>query len=159
MEVADDIIITNKGRVEQMGTPLEIYKTPDTPFVAQFIGESNVIADYTILKGYSFDTTKNSRSAILRPEFVEIAANEDEILTPLAAEHGIVRSVFFRGSNIQINVEIKGEIITGYRNLEKTPVNVGDEVLVLIHRVYSFYENKAFVVENSIKSAVESPVI
>ena len=37
---------TAKGRVEQMGTPTEIYKNPKTPFVAQFIGESAVIADY-----------------------------------------------------------------------------------------------------------------
>ena len=34
---------TAKGRVEQMGTPTEIYKNPKTPFVAQFIGESAVI--------------------------------------------------------------------------------------------------------------------
>ena len=38
VEVADEIIITNHGHIEQMGTPMEIYKSPDTPFVAQFIG-------------------------------------------------------------------------------------------------------------------------
>ena len=43
---------TAKGRVEQMGTPTEIYKNPKTPFVAQFIGESAVIADYDRLKGF-----------------------------------------------------------------------------------------------------------
>ena len=46
IEVADEIIITNEGRVEQMGDPVEIYLHPKTPFVAQFIGESAVIADY-----------------------------------------------------------------------------------------------------------------
>jgi len=46
VEVADEIIVTNQGRVEQMGTPTEIYKNPKTPFVAQFIGESAVITDY-----------------------------------------------------------------------------------------------------------------
>ena len=38
VEVADEIIITNHGKIEQMGTPSQIYKSPDTPFVAQFIG-------------------------------------------------------------------------------------------------------------------------
>ena len=51
VEVADEIIVTNQGRVEQMGTPTEIYKNPKTPFVAQFIGESAVITDYGVCKG------------------------------------------------------------------------------------------------------------
>ena len=53
VEVADEIIITNHGTIEQMGTPLEIYKTPDTPFVAQFIGHSSVVEEYDRLKGES----------------------------------------------------------------------------------------------------------
>ena len=36
VEVADEILITNHGKIEQMGSPLEIYKSPKTPFVAQF---------------------------------------------------------------------------------------------------------------------------
>ena len=43
---------TAKGRVEQMGTPTEIYKNPKTPFVAQFIGQSAIITDYDRLKGF-----------------------------------------------------------------------------------------------------------
>ena len=40
VEVADQIIVTNAGRVEQTGAPLQIYKNPQTPFVATFIGQS-----------------------------------------------------------------------------------------------------------------------
>ena len=58
-----------KGRVEQMGTPTEIYKNPKTPFVAQFIGESAVIADYDRLKG--FHLYPGCSRAIIRPEFVK----------------------------------------------------------------------------------------
>ena len=46
VEVADEIIITNHGHIEQMGTPMEIYKSPDTPFVAQFIGRSSIVEHY-----------------------------------------------------------------------------------------------------------------
>ena len=52
VEVADEIIITNHGQIEQMGSPMEIYKTPSTPFVAQFIGRSTVVEDYEKLKGF-----------------------------------------------------------------------------------------------------------
>ena len=53
IEVADEIVITNKGRVEQIGNPVEIYLEPKTPFVAQFIGQSAVIEDYSKLKGFN----------------------------------------------------------------------------------------------------------
>ena len=43
VEVADEILITNHGKIEQMGSPLEIYKSPKTPFVAQFVGRSFIV--------------------------------------------------------------------------------------------------------------------
>ena len=52
VEVADEIIITNLGKVEQMGSPLDIYKNPRTPFVAQFIGESSIIEHYERFNGF-----------------------------------------------------------------------------------------------------------
>ena len=75
IEVADEIVITNKGRVEQIGNPVEIYLEPKTPFVAQFIGQSAVIEDYSKLKG--FETAEGKTSAIIRPEFIEINKFED----------------------------------------------------------------------------------
>lgn len=65
IEVADEIIITNKGRVEQMGNPVEIYQNPKTPFVAQFIGQSTVIEDYGKLKG--FKSHESLDKAVIRP--------------------------------------------------------------------------------------------
>ena len=52
-----------------MGDPVEIYLHPKTPFVAQFIGESAVIADYDRLKG--FHLYPGCSRAIIRPEFVK----------------------------------------------------------------------------------------
>jgi sulfate transport system ATP-binding protein len=141
VEVADEIIITNKGQIEQKGSPVEIYKNPKTPFVAQFIGNSE------------------ESKAIVRPEFVEIAKNDKEILTPLAAEKGIVKDIAFRGSNIEVDVQIGEQLLTGYRNLEQEPLTIGDEVLVLVHRVYTFNDKNAKVVENKIKSQETSVFI
>lgn len=159
VEVADEIIITNKGQIEQKGTPIEIYKNPQTPFVAQFIGESNLIDDYTKLKGFEVTEKKGNTKAILRPEFIEIFKNESEVLTPFAAEKGVVKGVFFRGNNLQIDVQIGDEVLNGYRSLEQEELNVGDEVLVLIHRVYTFNEHSAEVLENRIKSEQLSVII
>jgi len=152
VEVADEIIITNKGQIEQKGSPIEIYKNPKTPFVAQFIGESNLIDDYTKLKGFEVEEKKKETKAILRPEFIEIAKNSNEILTPLAAEKGIVKDIAFRGNNIQIDVQIGDEVLNGYRSLEQEPLKIGEEVLVLIHKVYTFNDKKAEVLENNIKT-------
>lgn len=152
VEVADEIIITNKGQIEQKGSPIEIYKNPQTPFVAQFIGESNLIDDYTKLKGFEVEEKKKETKAILRPEFIEIAKNGNEILTPLAAEKGIVRDIAFRGNNLEIDVQVGNEILNGYRSLEEEELKIGEEVLVLIHRIYTFNGQKAEVVENKIKT-------
>jgi sulfate transport system ATP-binding protein len=45
MEVADRIVVMNKGQIEQIGSPVEIYDNPATPFVMNFVGEVNVIED------------------------------------------------------------------------------------------------------------------
>lgn len=152
VEVADEIIITNKGQIEQKGSPIEIYKNPQTPFVAQFIGESNLIDDFTKLKGFEVEEERKETKAILRPEFIEIAKNDTEILTPLAAEKGIVKDIAFRGNNLQIDVQIGDVVLNGYRSLEQEPLVIGEEVLVLIHRIYIFNDKNAEVVENKIKT-------
>lgn len=71
VEVADEILITNHGKIEQMGSPLEIYKSPKTPFVAQFVGRSSIVENYESLKG--FEKIEHAQKAIVRPEFLELA--------------------------------------------------------------------------------------
>ena len=48
--------------------------------------------------------------------------------------------------------KLENKYLTGYRSLEQEPLNIGEEVLVLIHRVYTFNDKNAKVVENKIKS-------
>ena len=149
VEVADEIIVTNRGRIEQKGTPIEIYKNPKTPFVAQFIGESTVIDNYSSLKG--FDDIGDDSKAVIRPEFIQIGKDRDEISVPSAAEKGVVSSVSFRGNNIQIEVQVGENKLTGYRTLEDEPLKEGDEVLVLIHRIYVYNNKETKTLENKLK--------
>ena len=120
VEVADEIIVTNRGRIEQKGSPIEIYKNPKTPFVAQFIGESTIVDNYSALKG--FDDIGDDSKAVVRPEFIQIGKDRDEISVPSAAETGIITSVSFRGNNIQIEVQVGENKLIGYRTLEDEPL-------------------------------------
>ena len=146
VEVADEIIITNHGVVEQMGTPLEIYKSPDTPFVAQFIGRSSVVEDYDRLKG--FERIPHADKAVIRPEFVKISKSGklDQYIS--AAELGTVKEVIFKGNRMDVVVDINGIELTGERSLEKDLVSVGETVHVLIYRLYVFDEEKTYLLEN-----------
>ena len=146
VEVADEIIITNHGTIEQMGTPVEIYKSPGTPFVAKFIGRSSVVEEYGKLKG--FDQVEGADRAVIRPEFIKISKSGklDQYIS--AAETGVVKDVVFRGNRIDITVDINGIEVVGERSLEKDLVAVGETVHVVIYRLYVFDEAQTYLLEN-----------
>ena len=146
VEVADEIIITNHVTIEQMGTPVEIYKSPGTPFVAKFIGRSSVVEEYGKLKG--FDQVEGADRAVIRPEFIKISKSGklDQYIS--AAETGVVKDVVFRGNRIDITVDINGIEVVGERSLEKDLVSVGETVHVLIYRLYVFDEAQTYLLEN-----------
>lgn len=147
VEVADEIIITNHGRIEQAGTPVEIYKSPETPFVAQFVGRSTVVTDYEQLKG--FDSVAGAAQAVIRPEFVRVSKSGKLEQYMSAAEEGIVEEVVFRGNYLELTINVKGIHIKAERSLEKDPVSIGEKVQLLIYRLYIFDENRTYLMENS----------
>ena len=146
VEVADEIIITNHGRIEQMGTPAEIYKSPSTPFVAKFIGRSSVVEEYDKLKG--FKKIEGASKAVIRPEFVKISKSGKLDRYIIAAEIGVVTDVVFRGNRIDFTVNINGIEVVGERSLEKDFVSVGETVHVLIYRLYVFDLSQTYLLEN-----------
>lgn len=147
VEVADEIIVTNHGRIEQVGTPIEIYKTPQTPFVAQFIGRSTVVNHYEQLNG--FESVEGASKAVIRPEFVRVSKSGKLEQYMSAAEEGTVEEVVFRGNYLELTINVKGILIKAERSLEKDPVSVGEKVQVLIYRLYIFDENKTYLMENN----------
>lgn len=147
VEVADEIIITNHGRIEQMGSPLDIYKAPDTPFVAQFIGRSTVVENYELLKG--FDKVIADSKAVIRPEFVKISKSGKLEQYMSAAEEGIVEDVIFKGNRLDVIVNINGIHLVAERSLEKDEVKIGEPVHVLIYRLYIFDDKHTYLTENS----------
>ena len=150
IEVADQIMIINKGRLEQKGSPWEIYQNPESPFVAGFIGESTIIEDVSSLRGFADATDWPGTKALIRPEYVEIGKPSDfELLS--ATSQGRVRHVHFRGSEWLVEVEIGSTRLVTYRSLEKEILHPGDAVQVLIHRAYLFNDNDSWIMENKLK--------
>lgn len=152
IEVADEVIITYQGRVEQKGTPAELYKNPQTPYVAQFLGESSVIEDYGSLKG--FNKVENSK-AVIRPEFIKVGKTVEEVGSIYGSEKGIVEQIFFRGSNTELKVRVGEILLTAYRNLDEPAFKIGEEVRVLIYRLTIFDDVKVCSIENS---AIKDPM-
>ena len=147
VEVADEIIITNHGRIEQVGTPLDIYRQPQTPFVAQFIGTPVVINNCNILTG--FLSIGQGKQAIVRPEFLKIYKYGTMKQYISAAEEGTVEAVVFRGSHLDVTVRIKGLAVHGEYSFDDPPLNVGETVQVLIYRLYVLDGDKTYLKENS----------
>ena len=103
MTMSDTIVVMNGGRIQQIGTPVDIYNEPKNAFVADFIGESNIIdgvmhADYDVTfcsrrfecldKGFAPDEPVD---VVVRPEDIEVVAPEDGQVV------GTVKSIVFMG--------------------------------------------------------------
>lgn len=150
IEVADEIMIINKGRLEQKGTPWEIYKNPQTQFVASFIGESTIVEDIAKLKGFEQASDWVGTKALIRPEYIEVG-RQNEFTLLSATETGRIKHVHFRGSEWMLEVEIGELKLITYRSLEKDVLQPGDEVTVLVHRAYLFNDSDSWIMENKLK--------
>ena len=150
VEVADEIIITNNGKIEQIGTPIEIYKNPHTPFVAQFIGSSGIIEGYYKIHG--FEKQADIENAIIRPEFVEAFKSDNDKFKNVMeiAEDGIIEHILFRGDRLELIIDIKGLKVSVSRSLERRPVEIGERMRVLVYRMYVFDNDRAYLLENSL---------
>lgn len=147
VEVADEIIVTNKGRIEQVGTPLSIYNEPKTAFVAQFIGQSTVLHDVQRLTG--FDDVPSQKGAVMRPEFFTIYKKGMLRHHMSAAEEGVVTSIAFHGTHFDVALCVKGFMFHGEYAFDAPPISVGEKVSVLIYRLFVLDGEKTYVKENS----------
>lgn len=158
IEVADEIMIISEGRLEQKGTPWDIYKEPLTPFVASFVGQSTPIEKASNLKGFEIEGGAEGTKALIRPEYIEIGT-ENEFTLLSATAPGVVKHLHFRGSEWLVEVEVGGQLLTTFRSLEKETLKAGQEVRVLVHRAYLYNDDRSWVVENPLKGNPLSVII
>ncbi|OMF38743.1 molybdenum ABC transporter ATP-binding protein [Paenibacillus sp. FSL H8-0548] len=150
IEVADEIMIISKGKLEQKGSPWDIYKSPATPFVAGFIGESTIVDNISQLKGFEDAAVQPGTKALIRPEYIEIG-KPGEIKLASATLPGKVKQLHFRGSEWMVELLVGDTKLITYRSLEKEVLHPGDQVSVLVHRAYLFNDNDSWIAENKLK--------
>lgn len=155
IEVADEIIITNKGRIEHTGTPIEIYHNPKTAFTASFFGETTFVDDY--LKFHNFEHIENVEKAIIRPEFVKVTKKNEVQKYKSSASHGVAKNVLFRGDSIEVVVDVDGTELKARRGLDEQAIEVGEEVDVFLYRIFVTVGDKAYLLDN--KSISEDSLV
>ncbi len=114
LTMSDRVVVMDSGKIQQVGTPQDIYNEPQNAFVADFIGESNIvdgkmIKDFFVeFSGQKFDCLDKGFSqnelvdVVVRPEDVDIVEAEKGMLK------GVVTSVSFLGVHYEIIVDIGG---------------------------------------------------
>jgi len=114
LSMSDTVVVMDKGRIQQIGKPEDIYNEPKNAFVADFIGESNILdgimlSDYKVrFFGRTFQCVdagfepNEPVDVVIRPEDIDIVEPDAGHLV------GTVTSVTFKGLNYDIIVEFKG---------------------------------------------------
>ena len=112
--MSDTIVVMADGKIQQIGTPEKIYNEPENAFVADFIGESNILdgvmlEDFKVrFSGHTFECVdkdfapKEKVDIVVRPEDVDVVAVDKGMLT------GTVSSVTFKGDYYEIIVDVGG---------------------------------------------------
>ena len=150
IEVADEIIVTNKGHIEQIGTPRQIYREPETAFMAEFMGHPVHVDRINKIKG--FNQLDDSVKAVLRPENVNITRLDEKVDSAASVEKGVVVGKLFMGKEVEITVNVNGIEVVGTRNVEEAPIKKGEEVNVFIHRAFTYgADGIVNIVENANK--------
>lgn len=113
LTMSDTIIVMDKGKIQQIGTPEDIYNEPKNAFVADFIGESNIIEGTMIKdllvefagvkfvcvdKGFGENTPVD---IVIRPEDIKVVSEEEGMIS------GMVTSVTFKGVHYEMLVQEK----------------------------------------------------
>jgi sulfate transport system ATP-binding protein len=109
MEVSDEIVVMNQGKVEQVGTPAEIYDHPASAFVMSFIGPVNVLPSSSkIFQSAGFDSP--NPETFLRPQDVIVERNANGNTAPAT-----VNRVIHLGWEIQVELTLDdGQIVMAH---------------------------------------------
>lgn len=97
LTLSDRIAIFNKGKIEQIGTPVELYEKPATEFVARFVGTANVFESNVANELFGID-----KKVMIRPEQIELGAKGLD---------GRVQEIIYLGSTVRFIIEVSGHQI------------------------------------------------
>jgi putative spermidine/putrescine transport system ATP-binding protein len=94
LTLSDRIAVFNEGKVEQIGSPSELYEKPETLFVAQFLGESN-----------TFDgLDRRGEAVVVRPERIALHDSRDAVPAGHRCQEAVVTAVVYVGNHHQVGL-------------------------------------------------------
>jgi putative spermidine/putrescine transport system ATP-binding protein len=114
LAMSDRLAVFNHGRIEQVGTPAEVYERPETPFVAGFVGTSN------LLSGDVAERLVGSPGLYtIRPEKIRLAEPATTVSADEIAADGRIRSVVYLGSETRyiVSLDAGTELVVTEQNL------------------------------------------
>jgi putative spermidine/putrescine transport system ATP-binding protein len=121
LTMSDRIAVFNEGKIVQVGTPAEVYETPATPFVAGFVGTSNLISGDLAKK-----LTDSAQMFSVRPEKIHLGPVKAEPEKDMVFVDGTVRDVVYLGLFTRYLVETEGgaDLVVVEQNLKTTSMDV-----------------------------------
>ncbi|MGY2794343.1 sulfate/thiosulfate transport system ATP-binding protein [Thermostichus sp. MS-CIW-36] len=129
MEVADQIVVMNQGRIEQVGSPAEIYDHPATPFVMSFVGPVNELSPRSQLFCQLPEVQAGPHQLFLRPHDVQIEVNPGS-----SGVSARVKEIIHLGREIQAELILSdGGSLWAHLSREQyanQPLQVGQQVYV-----------------------------
>lgn len=121
LTMSDRIAVFNSGRIEQIGTPAEVYEHPATAFVAGFVGTSNLVPNEVARRLIGSAVTFS-----IRPEKIQIAEPGTPVQDGWVALEGTVREVVYLGmyTRYVVALDSGGELTVARQNLAETSMDV-----------------------------------
>ena len=159
LTMSDTVVVMKDGKIQQIGTPQDIYNEPKNVFVADFIGESNIFSGTVVGdKKVKFinnvfdcidDFAKNEKvDVVVRPEDVEILPYGEGAIS------GVIDSCIFKGVHYQMTMMVgKTEIIMqstkGYFEGEKISIDIKPENIHLMHKEFVSNVYDGYITKNN----------
>ncbi|RPH35394.1 MAG: ABC transporter ATP-binding protein [Chloroflexi bacterium] len=115
LTMSDRLAVFNRGLIEQVGTPADVYEHPATTFVAGFVGTSNLLKDETARA-----VTGQSGTFTVRPEKIRMAEPGADPQSDEQSALGSVREVVYLGSDTRyiVALDVGGELVVTEQNLQ-----------------------------------------
>lgn len=137
--MSDRLAVFSQGRIEQLGSPAEVYERPATRFVAGFVGTSNLlsgaVAEAVVGRAGTFT---------VRPEKIRLADPDDPVADDETSASGVVRTVVYLGPDTRFVVALDAgaELVVTQQNLDTSSMEVleaqGRRVRLIWKRVHNF---------------------
>lgn len=136
--VSDMVLVMNKGKIMQLGSPQELYRQPASKFMASFMGDANIfpatlshdaveIFNYRLPRPPQFVTDKTSVTVGVRPEAITLSLQGDE------SQRCTVTHVAYMGPQYEVTVDWHGQSMLLQINATQLQPSAGESLFLQIH--------------------------